>query len=149
MTNMRFALLCVVLLATAGCTLPSGGPSGGAPVISEATTPICEPYHATASLELAIAYNRTVRVIVEERGTGDPVLNRTYTGETHPTVEYDGQSGVFEPATDYGVTIQIEGEIEWNRTVRRIERWHLRAYRNGTVSSTRPVAVLDTPSTDC
>lgn len=142
---MRFALLCIILVITAGCTLPSVPPES----TPETTTPTCEPYRATASLELALPSNRTVRVNVQERGTGELVLNRTYTGETQPAVEFNGQNGVFEPATDYQVRIRMDGSVEWNRTVRRNERWHLRAYANGTVRRTRPVAVIDTPAADC
>lgn len=145
---MRFALPCIVLLITAGCTSPSGGPSDGTPVspvsTSETATSTCEP--GTAELELALPYNRTVRVTVHELGTEEVVHDQTYSGETRPAVTFDGRNGVFEPATDYQVRVRMDGSVEWNRTVRRNEWWRIRAYANGTVSRTRPVAVYDT---DC
>lgn len=139
----RFALL-ALLVATAGCGRPIGGSPSASPTTSTST---CEPYRVTAGLELAVAENVTAHVTIESQSTEQVVLNRTYTGWT--TVKYGDEQGVFEPATDYQVSIRVDGQVRWNKTVHRTERWDLRVHANGTVTKVNPVVVYDTPTAAC
>jgi hypothetical protein len=145
---MRYWPVIAFLLVSAGCTTPFAAPSETA-VSTESPTTTCEPVSVTASLELDITYNGTISIVVREQATGHVVHNQTYDGVTRSVIIFDGENGVFEPATDYVVTIRTDTSVAWNRTVLRTERWQLRVYANGTVSKTGPVAVLDTPTPDC
>ena len=145
---MRYWPVIAFLAVSSGCTTPFAAPSGTA-VSTESPTTTCEPVSVTASLELDITYNGTISMVVREQATGQVVHNQTYDGATRSVVKFDGENGVFEPATDYAVTIRTNNSVAWNRTVRRTDRWQLRVYANGTVAKTSPVAVLDTPTPDC
>jgi hypothetical protein len=136
---------CCLLLVLAGCAgLPaSGGPAersatpsptpGGTPT----PTPEGEDFsyaQLTAGFEVQAFQAPPVRVVAVGHRSGRTVVNGTYDGTF--AVEFGDEDGPFVRNTTYDVTLRVNGEVAWNRTIRNYEGYQLRVGENGTVTET-------------
>lgn len=148
----RWIIPCLLII-TAGCTLPVGGPTSTATPsgtvsdspVSETAIVTCEPNTLTAGLDVTVAGGVTALITVRESGNNGVVANRTYSGYEKVTFGEDGD--VFDPGTDYRVTIHVNGTVRWNQTVARHERWDIRIGDDGKVTTPHgPPAIVESPT---
>lgn len=111
-------------------------------------SPTCQPNPLTAELKISFNPDVPVQVTITESGVGTLVLNRTYLENT-TEVEYNEDTGVFEPATDYQVTIETDDTVRWNQTVMRNMEYNLLIQSNGSVTQPMGPAIVESPTPSC
>lgn len=168
----KLLTLTCLLILVAGCgaapnntptDMPSATPTDtvpGTPTVAPTTpedtetqtaqtpSPTCQPNPLTAELVISFQADVPVHVTITESGVGTTVLNRTYPENT-TEVEYNEDTGVFEPATDYEVIIQTNNTVRWNETVQRDMEHYLTIHSNGNVTQPTGPAIVDSPTPSC
>lgn len=129
---LRVSVVCLVVIL-AGCSAGPADPAVESTPTSTATlAPGVHP-GLTASLVVNIDIERPVHVTVREMNDGGRglILNHTYTETTQLNEANDLD---FRTNGDYHVTITVDGEQVWNRTVGHFETMEITVEQNQTVT---------------